>query len=312
MFRNVGRKDPPIALLRTFVAIVDDGSFTKAGKTLGLMQAGVSAQIKRLGEHVGGDIFADGTELTRRGEVVLDHARRILAQSEHLMADVGQSSAPRALTIGIPHWFSYPAVGDLLARFRVAPTGEAIVFRSELMQALARDLVAGKLDLAFLCNVDMVPAQSVARWMEPLHWIKSPKLVLIPDMPLPYVSWPGTLPDRIAAPLLREHGIAFQIGFSSPSPALRTAAVEAGVGVYPNFERTMVPGLQVAADGFLPKLPLVETGLFARQGLNLRRLADFLSTLVAAVAPKPAPSSGPASTAGDQPKRRRRDSARGR
>jgi hypothetical protein len=131
-------------------------------------------------------------------------------------------------------------------------------------------------------------------------------------MPLPYVSWPGTLPDRIAAPLLREHGISFQIAFSSPSPALRTAAVEAGVGVYPNFERTMVPGLQVAADGFLPKLPLVETGLFARQGLNLRRLADFLSTLVAAVAPKPAPTSGPASTAGDQPKRRRRDSARGR
>jgi DNA-binding transcriptional LysR family regulator len=309
MSRTVGKKDPPIALLRTFVAIVDDGSFTRAGKTLGLTQAGVSAQIKRLGEHVGGDIFAEGTELTRRGEVVLEHARRILAQSEHLMADVGQSSAPRALTIGVPHWFSYPVIVDLLARFHNAPTGEAVVFRSELMQALARDLVAGKLDLAFLCNVDMVPAQSVARWVEPLYWIKSPKLVLIPDAPLPYVSWPGTLPDRIAAPLLREQGIDFQIVFSSPSPALRTAAVEAGVGVYPNFERTMVPGLQVAGDGFLPKLPSVETGVFARQGLNLRRLADFLPMLLAAMAPKPVGTPGPAPS-GDQPKQRRPSSGR--
>src|SRR4029077_18981263 len=102
---------------------------------------------------------------------------------------------------------------------------------------------------------------------------------------LPYVTWPGTLPDRIATAALREHAIDYQIAYSSPSPALRTAAVDAGRGVYANFTRTMQPGLVVATEAFLPALPAVETGLFARQGLNLKRLQGFLDALIPALAP---------------------------
>ena len=44
--------------------------------------------------------------------------------------------------------------------------------------------------------------------------------------------------------------------------------------------------MEIVRDG-LPPLPSVATGLFAREGLNLRRLAPFVRILQDALAPKP-------------------------
>ena len=42
-----------IDLLRTFVAVVESGSFTKASRSVFRSQAGVSMQVKRLEESIG-------------------------------------------------------------------------------------------------------------------------------------------------------------------------------------------------------------------------------------------------------------------
>jgi DNA-binding transcriptional LysR family regulator len=54
--------------VRTFVAVVDLRSFTKAAANLGVTQPAVSAQIKRLQSLLGGDLFdrsVQGVSLTR-------------------------------------------------------------------------------------------------------------------------------------------------------------------------------------------------------------------------------------------------------
>jgi len=45
----------PTELLRTFVAVVDLRSFTKAAQSLGITQPAVSAQVKRLQQLLGGE-----------------------------------------------------------------------------------------------------------------------------------------------------------------------------------------------------------------------------------------------------------------
>ena len=60
----------PTDLLRTFVAVVDLRSFTKAAASLGVTQPAVSAQIKRLQFLIGDDIFdrsTHGVSLTPAG-----------------------------------------------------------------------------------------------------------------------------------------------------------------------------------------------------------------------------------------------------
>ncbi|MGB6428364.1 MAG: LysR family transcriptional regulator, partial [Methyloceanibacter sp.] len=62
------------ALLRTFVAICDAGSFTKAAREVNLTQSAVSLHVKRLEEQVGSRLIvrnARSLRLTEHGEVLL-------------------------------------------------------------------------------------------------------------------------------------------------------------------------------------------------------------------------------------------------
>src|SRR6187431_3790104 len=67
--------------LRTFIAIAETGSFTRAADIVHKTQSAVSMQMKRLEERLDRSIFArDGraSKLTEDGERLLDYARRIV------------------------------------------------------------------------------------------------------------------------------------------------------------------------------------------------------------------------------------------
>ena len=69
-----------IDLLRTFLAVVESGSFTKASRTVFRSQAAVSMQVKRLEESIGQPLFVRDTrnlELGQTGRALLPYARRI-------------------------------------------------------------------------------------------------------------------------------------------------------------------------------------------------------------------------------------------
>src|SRR5437660_11741078 len=75
--------------LRTFVAIVETGSFTRAAEAVHKTQSAVSMQMKRLEERLDRPVFArDGraSKLTEDGERLLDFARRIIKLNVEAMA----------------------------------------------------------------------------------------------------------------------------------------------------------------------------------------------------------------------------------
>ena len=67
--------------LRSFLAIVDAGSFTKAAERVHKTQSAVSMHIRRLEEQLGCALFVKqgrGTRLTAEGENLIDYARRMI------------------------------------------------------------------------------------------------------------------------------------------------------------------------------------------------------------------------------------------
>ena len=68
-------------LLRTFVAVVDTGSFSKAAGKIGRTQSAVSMQIKRLEELAGTRLLFRGNgpvTVSPSGEKLLEDARPVL------------------------------------------------------------------------------------------------------------------------------------------------------------------------------------------------------------------------------------------
>ena len=72
-------------VLRTFVAIAESGSFTRAAKQVFRTPSALSMQIKRLEEILGHVLFvreARRVRLTPEGEVLLGYGRRLLRLNE--------------------------------------------------------------------------------------------------------------------------------------------------------------------------------------------------------------------------------------
>jgi DNA-binding transcriptional LysR family regulator len=112
--------------LRTFVRVMDRGSFSAAANDLGLTPSAVSKLMSRLEDRLGVRLLARSTRrlaLTPEGETFLARARRIVADIEEAEAEVAQvRGAPRGrLRINAGTAFGLhqlaPALADFMARY---------------------------------------------------------------------------------------------------------------------------------------------------------------------------------------------------
>jgi DNA-binding transcriptional LysR family regulator len=287
MHRRHENRNIPIELVRALVTIVDTGSFTRAADALNLTQSAVSAQIARLSRLLGGNIFAKGTgnmTLTDRGAMVLQSARRLIAINDELLALAGPNAAPRRFMIGFPAWLGHQRHMEIFARCSARAPHEEVGFRCDRTERLIRDLDTGALDVAYICAATGPPRDAVARWTEPLVWVKSPRLKLSPGAPIPLIGWPGTAGDRVGGELLRENGMHFYVSFSARDYSTRLSGVVAGLGVMAVPAAVVTAEMEIIREG-LPKLPENKSGIYARVGLDLRRYAALLGTLTEVLAP---------------------------
>ncbi|MFM5357805.1 LysR family transcriptional regulator [Aeromonas veronii] len=120
-------------LLRSFVAIIDTGSFTRAGERVHLTQSTISQQIRRLEQQLGCPLLdRAGRQVvaTAEGEKLLGLARRILALLAQAEEQVSEGSV--SLSLGVPEDFAAGAITPVLAAFaRDYPEVRLVVFPSE-------------------------------------------------------------------------------------------------------------------------------------------------------------------------------------
>jgi DNA-binding transcriptional LysR family regulator len=265
--------------LRTFVAIADTGSFTRAAEVVHKTQSAVSMQMKRLEERVGKAVFErDGrlSKLTEDGERLLDYARRIVRLNAECIASFNESELVGRVRLGLPDDYADRYLPEILARFsRSNPRAEVTVVCEPSPNLIDR-VQNGDLDLAIITHVDRHGPSEIVR-IEQLLWVSSGRHGVHEERPIPLALGRPTCDWRHSATeALESAGRPFRILYVSWHSTAVGAAVLAGLAVSVLPESAVRSGMRVLgpSDGF-PALPSCKIGLI-RNRRETNPLADAL------------------------------------
>ncbi|WP_370278369.1 LysR family transcriptional regulator [Pontibacterium sp.] len=107
-----------IEALRSFIAFVDTGSFTRAAKQIHRTQSAISMQMKKLEEVTGKPLFIkEGRNLglTEHGRKLASYARRLLAIHDQALSDLKHRSDHPPLMLGCPDDYADSVLPQLIA-----------------------------------------------------------------------------------------------------------------------------------------------------------------------------------------------------
>lgn len=271
-------------LLRSFVAVADSGSFTRASTRVHRTQSTVSQQIKRLEDDFGQPLLDRGGKIvtpTEHGERLLSYARRLLALAEEARDVLARPGAEGAVRLGLPDDFAAYRLTALLASFARARPGLRLDVRADQSIYLQRDLERGDLDLALLKR-NAGDKGGIAVWPERVHWVTSKANPVDPHAPsVPLIFFPvGCLYRARAIHAIEAAGRNWHMAYTSSSLAGIQAAVAAGLGLSILPRIAIQPGHRVltAKDGFAP-IDRTEVALVAAPNASAAtlRLADRLA-----------------------------------
>jgi DNA-binding transcriptional LysR family regulator len=141
--------------LQHFVALAEEGSFTRAAQRMHIVQSGLSASIKELEAELGSRLVERTTRrvaLTETGRLFLEHARATLTAMEAGVTAVrSQDGVVRGrLRLGILQSLGpYLELPLLLKRFRAAYPQVEIAVRALTTDAIPGLVASGDVDLSF-------------------------------------------------------------------------------------------------------------------------------------------------------------------
>jgi DNA-binding transcriptional LysR family regulator len=143
--------------LEHFVAVAEEGSFTRAARRVHLVQSALSVSVRGLEKELGVRLFERSThdvQLTDVGRVFLPEARATLAAAaaalDAVQATVGGMRG--TLRIGIMQSMLAVDLASILARFRDERPGVELQLRPAHGGSLklSREVESGELDVAFV------------------------------------------------------------------------------------------------------------------------------------------------------------------
>lgn len=267
--------------LRTFVAIADTGSFTRAADTVHKTQSAVSMQMRRLEERIGKPIFGrDGrsAKLTEDGERLLGYARRLVRLSDETVAAFDEDELSGRVRLGTPDDYADRFLPEILARFsRSNPRVEVTVVCEPTVQ-LIECLRNGELDLGIITNMRETPQAEIIRH-EPLYWVTSSHHRVEDEEVLPLALGRQTCCwRREALDALATMSRKYRILYASNNSTALSAAVLAGLAVSVQPESALRPGMRILgeADGF-PRLRPAEIAIMRSWTQPANAIVDALA-----------------------------------
>lgn len=258
-----------LELVRTFLAVLESGSFSAAAPGVFRSQAAVSQQIRRLEQQIGEALFVRSNrqlQLTAAGQRFLPHARGLLrASAEARLAARGDRR--RLLRIGAADDLVAALVMPALRQLRA----EHAEWAFEITTAPTRTLyamLATRLDaLVGLAMPEHPDGVELVRW--PLTWFG-----VRPDSgPLPLaLCAEGCLQRERIVPALDQAGLAWEVAVAASSMAVVEAALDTGMAVSALMEP--LAASQLALPVGLP--PLGDIGIRLHVGSDVDEAAAGL------------------------------------
>lgn len=258
-------------VLKSFIAVAETGSFSRAAALVGRTQSAVSLQIKKLEEGVRCSLFTRGARdvaLTEEGEIFLGYARRMIDLQWEAFSRLNEPDVRGRITLGTPEDFATHYLPRILARFAQQHPHVQLDVTCDLTLNLLGAFDRGKLDIVLLKRDPEKVRGGTKVWREPLVWAAAEHYEMRSPLPLVVSPQPCIYRARAVAALDRARK-PWQIVYTSPSLAGTVAAVRAGLGV------TILPGTMVP-DGLrplrgaarLPRLADSEIALMKREKLS--------------------------------------------
>lgn len=224
--------DLDISLLKSFVAVVDTGSLTAAGRRVGRSQPAITHQLKRLEAAVGRTLFIENKRaLTPDGEILLGYARKLINMNEEIRSRFSMPGLAGHVILGIPDLYAVYLLPQLLARFARAHPDVEIEMRCMRSIYLEEALARQEIDIALL-TVQPHFIEPVVVRREPLVWVASPDAYPEQGRVLPLALLPaGSVIRQFMMDGLTSHGLSWTTAATSESIAGLKAAVLAGLAV---------------------------------------------------------------------------------
>lgn len=253
-----GAQGLDVDLLRTLVAIAEEGSFNRAARQVFRTPSAVSMQMKKLEEQIGRPIFTrDGRSvaLTPDGEVLLGYGRRILKLADEAMLRFRAPQMEGRIRLGSPDDFAGRFLPEILARFAAShPNVEVDLVCSPTIELLAK-LEANEIDISLAsAGHGQAPGNVIHR--EALAWATLRHGCAHEQRPLPLaVSHVGCCWRSMTLAALDAAGVPYRIAYSSRHYLGQLAPVMAGLAVAP-LPRSIISGDLVAV-GDSAGLPMI-------------------------------------------------------
>ncbi len=249
--------------LRAFVAAVDSGSLTAAGRQVHRSQSALSMQIAKLEQAVGRPVLLRTPrrlELTPAGRDLLEHARRLVSLHDEAVQAMQRETIRGRLTVGVPEDYAVPYLAPVLRDFAQRHGNVELTLVCRQSTELVPLIQRGDVDIGVVTRDR--PVRGQALFEEPLVWAAPARSGAWRASPLPIAVYEtGSSARRAALAALRSRRQPHRVVCESASPAGMLAAVEAGLAVA-LFTRCSVPaGYEILGRRHglpaLPSLPVI-------------------------------------------------------
>jgi len=231
--------DLDIDVLRTFLAVCETKSFTKAAQQVFRTPSAVSMQIKKLEEILTRPLFirdSRSVHLTSDGEALWGYARRILKLNEEAVRHFRAPSIEGLVRFGAPDDFGTRNLPRILARFAQSHPAVQVNVTMESSKRLHRLVERGQLDLTLVTLAEAEePAEDVRVLdTESLVWAGLIGGCAHERTPIPLALADFDCAWRAAAFVAMEkQGLTYRIAYTSPHWAGQRAAILADLAIAP-------------------------------------------------------------------------------
>jgi DNA-binding transcriptional LysR family regulator len=270
-------------LLRAFVEVAEQRSFTRAATMLNRTQSAVSMQIKRLENQLQVQLFRRTTvsvEMSSAGEGFLGYARRIIALNDEALGRVRQHRIEGVVRLGVMEDYGAYVIPALLSGF----VAEYPMIHIEMATGLTCNMperLGDAFDLVIAMHPTGLRQGQFLRREQPV-WAGGPDYEVEACDPLPVALYPqGCLFRKWAMEALDTAKRPWRLAFVSQSQAAVESFVAQGLavtvvksGLFPKRLR------RLTSKDNMPELPSADICL--HRAINLSPAGTLLANHIAA------------------------------
>lgn len=255
-----------LAAVEAFVLVAELRSFTRAADVLGVTQAGVSQQLRRLEEQLGKRLL-DRTprhvRLSVQGETFLPHARDLLASQKTALETI--ELPVRTLSIAISEHVVGPELPDVLARIKAHDPTLLLKVHVDDAGKVRRVFERGDFDLAIIRQGARRDGDLL--FDDPYGWFASPA-GRFSNGPLPLITVMEVCGvGALARRLLLRSKVAWTDALWASGVSTAVSAAQSGIGVVPLARRLAGASLvDVGPMLGLPAFPSAKVVMLSRHG----------------------------------------------